>query len=130
MSNERKRKPRPNVKPYSRTKSGLKAKTDAPKTSAKARPKYARENLILSDWLEVVDYHDTNQPISQQDVVEYFSKRQDGALIFRQSTLSRHLSKKGREADKNKLASNPTALSAKRVQIVTRPDVEGPLGLW
>lgn len=89
-----------------------------------------RSNLTLNDWLTVVNYHDKHQPISQQEVVAYFARRQEEALIFTQSSLSCHLSKKGWEEDQTKLASTPTALSAKRAHIVTRPDVEKALVLW
>lgn len=72
----------------------------------------------------VVAYFDMHQPISQDAVVEHFANLEDGALIFTQASLSRHLSKKGREADLAKLQSHPGALDSKRVRSVTRPDVE------
>jgi hypothetical protein len=84
----------------------------------------------LSNWLTVVKYHDTHQPISQLDVVSHFAKRPEGALIFTQSALSHHLSAKGQSTDQTKLNSNPTALSSKRVWVVTRPDVEQALFKW
>jgi hypothetical protein len=62
--------------------------------------------------------------------VKHFATRKEGALIFNQSSLSRHLSKKGRHEDQMRLESNPTALSAKRVCVVTRPDVEEALLKW
>ena len=46
------------------------------------------------------------------------------------STLSRHLSKKGRDADQHRLESFPTALSSKRIQTVVHPDVDKCLVLW
>jgi hypothetical protein len=128
-NDERKRKPRTNVAPYIR-RVPKQPKADIPKTSAKKTPKHARENLTLNDWLTVVAYFDSHQPISQHETVEYFSNRPEGALVFNQGSLSRHLSEKGREADKAKLISNPTALSSKRVQVVTRPDVEKALVYW
>jgi hypothetical protein len=106
-------------------------KPPGPKTSAKKpQTNHACENLTLNDWLTVVTYHDTHKPISQQEVVAYFAKRPEGALIFTQSSLSRHLSKKGREEDQAKSLSTPVALSTKRARIVTRPDVEKALVLW
>jgi len=112
---ERKRKPRTNVAPYIRCvpKQPKQPKADIPKTSSKKTPKHARENLTLNDWLTVVAYFDSHQPMSQHETVEYFANRPEGALVFNQGSLSRHLSEKGREADKAKLISNPTALSSK-----------------
>ena len=52
------------------------------------------------------------------------------ALIFSQSALSQHLSKKGPEEDQSQLAANLTALSEKWAWIVTHPDVERALILW
>ena len=126
----KKRKPRTNYKPYVRgLKPGPKRK-DLPKTSATQLPKHARSNLTLNDWLTVVAYHDSHPNVSQQEVVEHFAQLREGSLKFNQSNLSRHLSKKGCEHDLARLQANPTALSAKRVQVVTRPDVEKALFLW
>src|ERR1700683_4644766 len=100
-STEPKCKPHVNTKPYARKPKGTTAKKDAPKTSAKKPPKYLRENLTLHDWLTVVRYHDSHQPISQQDVVKHFSARPEGALIFTKSSLSCHLSAKGRKEDQD-----------------------------
>ncbi|KAA1480006.1 hypothetical protein DENSPDRAFT_741482, partial [Dentipellis sp. KUC8613] len=122
-------KPRDKPKPYIRKEqSGPKPK-DAPQTSAQS-VKRAKENLTLHDWLTVIAYHDQHQPISQAEVVQYFATRAEGILVFNQSSLSRHLSNAGRKADQAKLASTPTALSAKRAHIVTRPDVEHALVQW
>jgi len=128
-TNNCKCKPREKSKPYVHK---LREKKDpkAPKTSAKKPWTSTHENLTLNDWLTVIDYHDSHQPISQQEVVSYFANRAEGALIFNQSSLSRHLSNNGRVADEEKLRANPTALSAKRVCVVTRPDVERCLVLW
>ncbi|KAF7966022.1 hypothetical protein HWV62_40479 [Athelia sp. TMB] len=101
-----------------------------PKSSAIKKPKHNHKNLTLSDWLAVVEYYDTHQPLSQPQLVKYFANKNDGALKFTQSALLRHLSESGRTADQAKLASNPTALSLKRVRVVTRPDVEKALVLW
>jgi Tc5 transposase DNA-binding domain len=103
---------------------------NAPRTLAKKPQTSTCENLTLNNWLTVVDYHDYHQPISQQEVVSYFANQAEGALIFNQLSLSRHLSKKGRAVDEEKIQANPTALSAKRVRVVTRPDVEKCLVLW
>jgi len=124
-------KPRPKPKPYDHQARKPKDSGSTPKSSAKPpQSTHAHKNLTLHDWLMVVDYHDKHKPISQQDIVAHFAKRPEGALIFTQSSLSRHLSKKGQEEDQKKLASTPTALSAKRVRIVTRPDVEKALVMW
>ncbi|KAH9013971.1 hypothetical protein EDB85DRAFT_1852030, partial [Lactarius pseudohatsudake] len=101
-----------------------------PKTSAITKPKQEWSNLTLSDWLKVIQYYDSNQPISQPEVVKYFSNCSEGALLFSQSALSQHLSQKGREEDQQRLLSNPTALSGKKAQLVTWPDVEKALFLW
>jgi Tc5 transposase DNA-binding domain len=124
-----KHKPRHNHKPYVHV---MKPKVkDLPKTSALPQPPaHARHNLTLSDWLTVVRYYDDNQPISQEDVVKHFKNLPQGALIFTQSLLSRHITAKGRSNDQARLSSNPTALSGKRARIVTRPDVEKALVLW
>ena len=127
------RKPRDGHKPYNRAqkpKGPSKATQPPPKTSAVTLQKHSRQNLTLNDWLTVVAYHDSHQPISQEKVIKYFANKADGALIFSQPSLSRHLSKSGREEDKSRLDSNPTALSAKRIRIVTRPDIEEALIKW
>ncbi|KAH9010169.1 hypothetical protein EDB83DRAFT_2234465, partial [Lactarius deliciosus] len=94
------------------------------------KPKHEQSNLSLSDWLRVIQYYDSNQPISQPEVVKYFSNHSEGALLFSQSALSRHLSQKGQEEDQQQLLSNPTALSGKRAQVVTQPDVKKAVFLW
>jgi len=121
-------KPCPKIKPYA-CKPQKQKDLNAPRTSAKA-PQTMCKNLTLSDWLNVVDYHDTHQLISQNKLVAYFSKQPEGGLIFTQSSLSCHLSQKGHEEDQAKLTANPTALSAKIVWVVTSPDVEKALMLW
>ena len=62
--------------------------------------------------------------MTQSEVVKHFAGCREAALFFDQSALSRHLSVKGRGNDQEKLTSNPNALSAKRVRIVVRPDVD------
>jgi len=102
-----------------------------PKTSAvKLKTQHGHNNLTLSDWLTVVAYHDQHQPISQADVIKHFANKEDGALIFDQSSLSRHLSEKGHKEDAKWLKSNPTALSSKWMWVVTRPDVQEALFKW
>ncbi|KAJ2996487.1 hypothetical protein NUW54_g7233 [Trametes sanguinea] len=117
-------------KPYQRSKPTRTAATDTPKTSAKVLSDTGRTNLTLHDWLTVVAYFDNNQPITQAEVVEHFRSRPEGALLFNQGSLSRHLSEKGRKADQERLQATPAALSTKRVRAVTRPDVEQALYLW
>jgi len=58
-------KPHPKIKPYN-YKPQKQKELNAPRTSAKA-PQTMCKNLTLSDWLNVVDYHDTHQPISQNE---------------------------------------------------------------
>lgn len=126
---QRKRKPRENIKPYDRVKVlGKKRGSDA-KTSA-IKPT-RKQHLTLHDWLTVVEFFDSHN-LTQDEVVKHFATRTDGdgALIFTQSALSRHLSTRGRKEDQQKLLSTPTALSSKRVRVVTRPDVEKALWLW
>jgi len=86
--------------------------------------------LTLSDWLHVVEWYDQNQPVSQDATVKQFRNLCEGALIFDQASLSCHLTKKGHQKDQERLAATPTALSAKKARIVTRPDVEEALRLW
>lgn len=133
QSGPHKRAPRV-IKPYTK-KPGPKAGSSkaklTPKTSALPEaPSHQRTNLTLYDWLRVVAWYDHNQPISQDETVKHFQNLQVDALIFTQSTLSRHLTENGRQHDQAKLASTPTALSSKRMRIVTRPDVEECLRLW
>jgi Tc5 transposase DNA-binding domain len=122
-------KPQATHKPYNRAPK-LPTNGQQLKTSAIAPQKHSRHNLTLNDWLVVVAYYDTHQPISQEEVIKHFATKEDGALIFAQSSLSRHLSESGCKEDKMRLDSNPTALSAKRTRVVTRPDVEMALVKW
>jgi hypothetical protein len=103
--------------------------SNTPQTSAISKPSTVREHLILHDWLNVMEYFDSNQP-TLQEVVEHSAGRANGALRFSQSAHSQHLSKKGHEEDQSQLATNPTALSGKKAWIVTCPDVERALVLW
>jgi len=124
---EKKRKPWGGHRPYA---PHAPKNSDTPWTSAICKPSTVWEHLTLHDWLGVVQYFDTHQPILQEEVVKYFAGRSDGALIFSQSALSWHLSKKGCEEDQSWLAANPTALSGKKAQIVMHPDVKRALVLW
>ncbi|KAF8558114.1 hypothetical protein OG21DRAFT_1405612, partial [Imleria badia] len=87
-------------------------------------------NLTLYDWMTVFGYVDTHPDASQTDVVNFFQTRAEGVLDseFTQATLCRRLQKRKEDEDRAKL--NPTALSSKRPQIVTQPDVEAALFLW
>jgi len=91
-------KPHEGHKPYNQAPKPPKNK-NAPKTSAIKKAKDVWSNLTLSDWLEVVQYYDKNQPLSQPAVVKFFANHSEGALLFSQSALSRHLAQKGREED-------------------------------
>jgi hypothetical protein len=61
------------------------------------------------DWLTVFSFMDTHPHLSQGQVVKYFSTLKDGALIFRQCTLSRKLAKRTELED----CINSSALSSK-----------------
>lgn len=128
---EKRQAARPKPSPYNRKPKQPKTKAaDQPKTSAKPPLKTTHELLTLSDWLEVVNYFDTHQPMTQQELVKYFATRPEGALVFTQSGLSHHLNAQGRATDQARLKSTPTALSMKRSRVVTRPDVDRALFLW
>ena len=121
------------LKPYAHKpgpKAGKSTSKDTPRTSSFSNAPSSRQNLTLHDWLRVVNWFDENQPISQEAAVQHFATLRDEALIFNQASLSRHLSKKGRQQDQAKLTSTPTSLSSKRIHVVTRPDVEQALRLW
>ena len=129
-SNKIQHKPCQSHKPYNQAPKSQKNK-NAPKTSAKIKHnlKHAWSNLTLSDWIEVAQYYDVNQLLSQPGVVKYFASCSEGALLFSQSALSHHLARKGWE-DQQRLLSTPSALSGKRTQVVTQSDVEKALVLW
>jgi hypothetical protein len=88
----------------------------------------ACKNLTLSDWLLVYHFVDEHLDASQAEIVEHFGTRQEGPLIFTQSTLSRKL--RDRPEMEARTDDNPAALSSKRPRVVTRPDVERALVLW
>jgi hypothetical protein len=121
----------PKPPPYNRKPKQPKMKAaDQPKTSTKPPVKMTRKLLTLSDWLEVVNYFHTHQPMTQQELVKYFATWPEGALVFTQSGLSRHLNAQGQAADQGQLASTPTTLSMKKSRVVTRPNVDRALFLW
>ena len=69
----------------------LGALKERPKSFAQPIELATRINLTLFDWM-VYAYVDTlTKPINQQDVVNNFGTRPEGALKFTQSTLSRKL---------------------------------------
>ena len=118
---EKHRKPRSPPAPYKRRPNILKPKENLPnnaKSSAKAPESSLQENLTLQDWMTVVNYYDNHQLMSQQELVHYFTHHAEGTLIFNQSTLSWHLSKKGWDADQHRLKSFLTALSSERIWTV------------
>ena len=123
-------KPWDRQRPYAPCTPRAPKNSDTPWTSTMSKPSTIWEHLTLHNWLGVVQYFDSNQPISQEEVVKHFTGRPDGALRFSQSALSRHLSKKGHEEDQSRLAANPTALLGKKAWIVTWPDGERALVLW
>lgn len=125
-----KRKPRPNVGPYTQQRAPRhpKPSKDAPKTSAKPAISKKRDNLTLHDWMSVYAFVDSHPGMKQGKVVEHFMTRAEGALVFTQSTLSRKL--RNREEMESRVDDNPTALSGKCARVVTRPDVEQALVIW
>jgi len=122
-----KRKPHTSIVPYKPREPKSKVK-DAPKTSAKPITSNKRDNLTLSDWVTVISYAEKHRGMSQAKIVEHFRTRQEGALEFTQSTLSRNL--KNKAALLARVDENPNALSSKRPRIVTRPDVDRALFKW
>jgi hypothetical protein len=80
--------------------------------------------------MTVYKFVDEHPDWDQQDVVDYFASRREGALKFTQSTLSRKLSPKVRADMEARVHSNPNALSSKRPRVVTRPDVDKAISIW
>jgi hypothetical protein len=74
--------------------------------------KLTRENLTLGDWLTVFAFIDNHPSHSQGEVVRHFSQKKDGALVFKQSTLSRKIKMQAELEEHAK--STPTAISSKR----------------
>ncbi|KIK90001.1 hypothetical protein PAXRUDRAFT_152047 [Paxillus rubicundulus Ve08.2h10] len=101
---------------------------DGPATSAQLPQQTSCQNLTLTDWLLIYAYINSHPDVSQAGIVEHFQTCHEGVLIFNQTTLSHKL----RECPKMEARAddNPTALSLKRPQVVTRPDVEHALVLW
>ena len=123
-----KRKPRNTPLEYSRRPKKPKALGDnTPGTSAQTT-QTSRKNLTLADWLTVFAYVDAHPSVPQKDIVKHFGTLKTGALLFSQPTLSRKLD--DRLDLENRVNANPSALSSKRPQVVTRPDVESALFLW
>ena len=122
------RKPHPKPGPYNRPPKQAKQSQDTPKTSAKSLEKSACENLTLHDWITVFAFIDSHHDISQANIVSHFRTQQEGALLFTQSTLSWKI--KDQKKLEACIESNPMALSSKRPQVVTRPDVEEALVHW
>jgi hypothetical protein len=111
--------------PYSQ-KPRLPMDKDRPNSSAKrAKTMSKRENLTLSDWLIVFAFID-NHPSLSQDQVRHFSEKADGALIFKQSTLSRKIKMQATLEERAK--STPTA-SAFRSGSTDRKKIEDRTGL-
>ena len=88
------------------------------------------ELLTFSNWLEMVNYFDTHQPMTQQELVKYFATWPERVLVFTQSGLSHHLNAQGWVADQGRLASTPMVLSMKKLSVITWPDVDRALFLW
>ena len=83
------------IKPYSKKPGpqfGSGKAKNALKTSALPKaPDHLWSNLMLHDWLHVVDWYDCNQPVLQDETVKHFWNLWEDAPIFTQSTLSCHL---------------------------------------
>ena len=124
------RKPRPKPAPYQRKpRETNPSQTGTPAPSAKSiKTKACRGNLTLNDWLTVFDVIGSHPDVPQERVVEHFKMRQEGALEFTQSMLSRKL-KKCTELQE-RVNSHPNALSRKRPHAITSPEVEKALILW
>jgi hypothetical protein len=82
VAQEKKQKPRNGHRPYAPRTCRAPKNGDNPQTSAISKPNTVREQLTLYDWLGVVQYFNSNQPISQEEVVKHFAGRSDGGLIF------------------------------------------------
>ncbi|KIK79182.1 hypothetical protein PAXRUDRAFT_16465 [Paxillus rubicundulus Ve08.2h10] len=119
-------KPQAGHKPYNRAPKPPISSQPPPKTSAIISQKHTRQNLTLGDWLAIVAYHDNHQPITKEDVIKHFTGKKDGALVFAQSSLSRHLSTKGHEEDRQQLNYNPTALPT--LEDLLNPSAEQEIG--
>jgi hypothetical protein len=89
-----------------------------------------RERLTLFDWMLVLAFVDDHPDWDQTAIVEHFANRREGVLKFLQSALSRKLKPATRRDLEAQVAANPTALSRKRIRVVTRPDVDEALHLW
>ncbi|TFK71321.1 hypothetical protein BDN72DRAFT_895693 [Pluteus cervinus] len=125
------RKPRKSGKPYASRpgpKPNDKPRKDMPKTSASKPQARTRSNLTLADWLTVFEFYRTHPHLTQENIVAHFATRKEGPLKFSQGAFSRNWAK--RDEFEERAAAYPNALSAKRLRIVTRPDVERALYLW
>jgi Tc5 transposase DNA-binding domain len=78
--------------------------------------------------MTIFAYMDKHPLMSQGNIARHFRSKQDGALIFTQSTLSQKV--KAHPELEKRAASYPNALSSKRPWVVTCPDVERALVLW
>jgi len=74
---EKKWKPQNGHKPYAPCAPCAPKNNDTPRTSAINKPRPVQDQLTLHDWLSVMQYFDTNQPISQEEVVKHFVSRAD-----------------------------------------------------
>ena len=73
----------PKLNPYNRKlKQSKKNAADQPKTSTKPPLKTTHEFLTLNDWLEVVNYFDTHQLMTQQDLVKIFCYSARGGIVI------------------------------------------------
>src|SRR6267154_163403 len=81
-------KPRKKHKPYNCQPKEA-PKKGAPKTSGKVTKPDRWENLMLADWLAVLEFWDKNKwSMSQTAVVTHFKSKKDSSLTFTQGALS------------------------------------------
>ena len=76
-----------------------------PKTTAKPLNQH-REDLTLSNWLQVIDYIESHQDKTQKEVVVYFKTQKSSVLSFTQGALSKILKKCGEMQEHT--AANPS----------------------
>ena len=65
-------------KPYAHKpgpKAGKSTSKDTLRTSSFSNTPSSQQNLILHDWLRVVNWFNENQPISQEAAVQHFAMR-------------------------------------------------------
>jgi len=82
VAEEKKWKPWDGHRPYAPCAPHAPKNSDTPQTLAISKHSTVWEHLTLHDWLGIMQYFDSNPPISQEEVVKHFAGRADGALKF------------------------------------------------